>query len=39
MSDNAAVGLVVYAGIRWLETGTARDAPRAEPVASAAGSL
>ncbi len=27
------VGLVVYAGIRWLESGTLRDAPAAEPVA------
>jgi hypothetical protein len=28
----------IYAGIRWLETGTLRDAPRAAPVPSAAGS-
>ena len=31
------VALVVYAGIRWLETGTLRDTPRAEPVPTAAG--
>src|SRR5215472_6324230 len=31
------VALVVYAGLRRLETGTLRDVPRAEPVASAAG--
>mgnify|MGYP001292097549 CR=1 FL=1 len=33
------VGLVVYAGIRWLQTGTLRDTPRGEPVPSAAGRL
>ena len=33
------VSLVVYAGMRWLKTGTPRDALRAEPVASGAGSL
>jgi len=33
------VALVVYAGIRWVETGTLRDSPRAAPVPSAAGSL
>jgi NCS1 family nucleobase:cation symporter-1 len=32
------VALVVYAGLRRLETGTVRDAPRAEAVPSAAGS-
>lgn len=32
------VGLLVYAGIRWLETGALRDAPSVEPVPSAAGS-
>jgi len=26
-------GLVVYAGVRWLETGTLRDAVAAAPVA------
>ena len=28
-------GLVVYAGIRWLESGTLRDSAAAEPVAGA----
>jgi nucleobase:cation symporter-1, NCS1 family len=32
------VALVVYEGIRWLETGAVRDAPRAARVPSAAGS-